>query len=95
VSIFAFRILHFIVDKGFVLPKRSDLPDGSLLISSEKNTIDRSIAATAKVHRLIVVTMNTKHYKKCGVRVFDPSKTNPKATTRARPPKRALQSRSG
>jgi hypothetical protein len=33
VSIFTFRILHLIVDTGFVPPKRSDLPDGSLLIS--------------------------------------------------------------
>lgn len=53
---------------------------GRLLALKEKNIVDRSIAATAKVHGMVVVTTNTKHYKQCGVRVLDPSKANPQIT---------------
>ena len=34
--------------------------------------LDGLIAATARVHRLTVVTRNTGHFCGCGVRVFDP-----------------------
>ncbi len=41
-------------------------------LSVKEPTIDALLAATAKVHGLIVVTRNVKHFAPLGIPVFDP-----------------------
>lgn len=49
---------------------------GRMLAESEKHTMDTAVAATAKIKKLTVVTLNTKHYQGRGVQLLDPSKDN-------------------
>ena len=45
---------------------------GRLNAPHPRNTVDSLIAATARVHELIVVTRNAKDFRDCGVPVIDP-----------------------
>lgn len=49
-----------------------------LLGAKQKNQRDMAIAATARVHDLVVVTRNVKDFAGRGVRVLDPFKSPPK-----------------
>lgn len=48
---------------------------GEMLGESEKHVDDAGIAATARVHGLVVVTRNVKDFDGRGVKVIDPFKT--------------------
>jgi len=48
-----------------------------LLGAKDKNQRDRALAATARVHGLVLVTRNIDHVRGCEVRVLDPFKANP------------------
>jgi predicted nucleic acid-binding protein len=52
---------------------------GKMLGGSEKHIMDTSIAATAKVKNLIVVTLNIRDYRGRGISALDPSKDDPRA----------------
>jgi toxin FitB len=73
------KIITFFRDRIFPVDTKVADEWGRLLGESEKNVNDRCIAATARIHGLIVVTRNTRHYKQCGVLVLDPSRPNPQA----------------
>ena len=45
---------------------------GQALAASEKHADDAGLAATALVHRLIVVTRNVKDFQRLGIPLFDP-----------------------
>jgi hypothetical protein len=47
-----------------------------MLAESEKHIMDTAVAATAKIKKLTIVTLNTKDYKGRGVQLLDPSKNN-------------------
>lgn len=52
-----------------------------LLGAKEKNERDMTLAATAKVHDLVIVTRNVKDFRGRGVRVLDPFKKKPTIET--------------
>lgn len=45
---------------------------GRLNAAAPPNTVDSLIAATARIHRLTVVTRNTRDFEGCGVQLLDP-----------------------
>lgn len=47
---------------------------GEMLGESEKHVDDAGLAATARVHSLVVITRNVKDFEGRGVRVIDPFK---------------------
>lgn len=51
---------------------------GELLAHSEKHVDDTGLAATAKVHGLVLLTRNMKHVAGRGVTALDPFKSKPK-----------------
>ncbi|OAX86291.1 hypothetical protein A7D16_19900 [Xanthomonas nasturtii] len=51
---------------------------GQLLAQSEKHINDTGLAATAKVHNMILVTRNVKDVKGRNLRVLDPYTKSPK-----------------
>ena len=51
---------------------------GELLAQSEKHIVDAGLAATARVHNLILVTRNSRDFKGRGVTTFDPFKRTSK-----------------
>lgn len=59
-----------------ILPITREVADlwGQLLAASEKHADDTGLAATAKVHGLILVTRNLKHVAGRGVTALDPFK---------------------
>jgi len=63
-----------------VLPVTSEIADlwGELLGQSEKNIDDAGLAATARIHGLVLVTRNIKHVADRGVATLDPFKTSPR-----------------
>ena len=54
---------------------------GRLLAASGKNDRDTALAATARVHNLVLVTRNIKHVAGRDVRVLDPFVKTPKIQT--------------
>lgn len=48
-----------------------------LLGAKDKHQRDRALAATARVHGLVLVTRNVADMRGCGVRVLDPFRTPP------------------
>ncbi|MDP3749701.1 MAG: PIN domain-containing protein [Phenylobacterium sp.] len=52
-----------------------------LLGAKDKNQRDMAIAATARVHGLVIVTRNVKDFEGRGVRVLDPFKSPPEIRT--------------
>jgi predicted nucleic acid-binding protein len=63
-----------------ILPVTKEIADlwGALLGESEKHIFDTGIAATARVHGLVVVTRNLDDYAGRGVATLDPFKKPPK-----------------
>jgi toxin FitB len=59
-----------------ILPVTREIADlwGQLLAESDKHTDDTGLAATARVHGLILVTRNLNHVSDRGVQVLDPFK---------------------
>jgi predicted nucleic acid-binding protein len=47
------------------------------LVQSERHADDAGFAATARVHGLIVVTRNTRHFARRNVSMLDPYKSPP------------------
>lgn len=45
---------------------------GEMLAERDKDMVDVGLAATARVHRLVVVSRNVAHLSRRGVRVLDP-----------------------
>jgi hypothetical protein len=58
---------------------------GQLLAEREVHIDDTGLAATAHVHRLILVTRNIKHVAGRGVPTLDPFKAQPKVNRPSRP----------
>lgn len=50
---------------------------GELLAGSEKHIDDTGMAATARIHRLTLVTRNVEHFRGRGVAVLDPYRASP------------------
>jgi predicted nucleic acid-binding protein len=48
-----------------------------LLGAKDKNQRDRALAATARVHDLVLVTRDIVDFRGCGVRVLNPFNANP------------------
>jgi predicted nucleic acid-binding protein len=65
-----------------VLPVTCEIADlwGELLGQSEKNIDGTGLAATARIHGLVLVTRNTRHVAGRGVATLDPFKTSPRIT---------------
>jgi predicted nucleic acid-binding protein len=65
-----------------ILPVTREIADlwGELLGQSEKNIDDTGLAATARVHSLVLVTRNIRHVAGRGVATLDPFKTSPRIT---------------
>jgi toxin FitB len=63
-----------------ILPITREVADlwGELLGQSDKHVDDTGLAATARVHGLVLVTRNLKHVTGRGVETLDPFKTKPK-----------------
>ena len=63
-----------------ILPVTREIADlwGELLGRSEKNLDDTGLAATARVHGLVLVTRNIRHVAGRGASTLDPFKTSPK-----------------
>lgn len=63
-----------------ILPVTRDVADlwGMMLAESERHIDDTGIAATARVHGLVVVTRNLKDFSGRGVATLDPFKPSPK-----------------
>lgn len=59
-----------------ILPITRDIAElwGSLLGESEKHVDDTALAATARVHGLILVTRNVKHFSGHRITILDPYK---------------------
>lgn len=53
---------------------------GELLAASEKHITDTGLAATARVHDLVLVTRNLAHVSGRGAATLDPYKASPKVT---------------
>ncbi|VVE03550.1 recombinase [Pandoraea pneumonica] len=60
--------------RGFVLPVTEEIGHtwGRLRAKHKEHAIDKLIAATALVHRLVVVTRNVKDFSDTGVEVHNP-----------------------
>lgn len=54
---------------------------GKMLGEKEKHRDDMAFAATARVHGLVIVTRNVKHFRGRGVRVLDPFRKSPAVAT--------------
>ena len=52
-----------------------------LLGAKDKDQRDRALAATARVHGLVLVTRNVQDFRGCGVLVLDPFKPTPSIET--------------
>jgi predicted nucleic acid-binding protein len=65
-----------------ILPVTREIANlwGELLGHSEKNIDDAGLAATARVHSLVLVTRNIRHVAGRGVATLDPFKTSPRIT---------------
>jgi len=65
-----------------VLPVTREIADlcGELLGQSERNVDDTGLAATARIHGLVLVTRNTRHVAGRGAATLDPFKTSPRIT---------------
>lgn len=65
-----------------VLPISREIADlwGELLGQTEKNIDDTGLAATARVHGLVLVTRNIKHVTGRGVATLDTFRTSPRIT---------------
>jgi len=63
-----------------VLPVTREIADlwGALLGASEKHVDDTGLAATARVHGLVLVTRNLRHVAGRGVATLAPFKASPK-----------------
>jgi len=63
-----------------ILPVTREIADlwGDLLGQSEKNIDDAGLAATARVHALVLVTRNVRHVAGRGAATLDPFKTSPR-----------------
>jgi predicted nucleic acid-binding protein len=63
-----------------VLPVSQEIAKlwGEMLASSEKHVDDTGLAATARVHDLVLVTRNLDHVKGRGAATLDPFKAKPK-----------------
>jgi hypothetical protein len=63
-----------------ILPVDRDVSElwGSLLAASEKHIDDTGLAATARVHHLVLVTRNLADVVGRGVATLDPFKSSPK-----------------
>jgi predicted nucleic acid-binding protein len=63
-----------------ILPITRDIADlwGQLLAVSGKYVDDTALAATARVHGLVLVTRNLKHVSGRGAATLDPFKASPK-----------------
>ena len=59
---------------GFILPFDQAVAQvwGKLRVPHPENPLDKQIAATALVHKLIIVTRNEKDFMGTGVEVFNP-----------------------
>lgn len=74
------------VDKAYqafsdrVLPVSQEIAKlwGEMLASSEKHVDDTGLAATARVHDLVLVTRNLDHVNGRGAATLDPFKAKPK-----------------
>jgi predicted nucleic acid-binding protein len=66
--------------EGRILPvdRRVAQHWGERLAASEKHVDDAGIAATARIHGLIVVTRNVRHFEPLGVAVLDPFRSPPR-----------------
>jgi predicted nucleic acid-binding protein len=65
-----------------ILPVTREIADlwGELLGQSEKNIDDTGLAATARVHSLVLVTRNIRHVAGRGAETLDPFKASPRIT---------------
>lgn len=65
-----------------ILPVTREIADvwGELLGQSEKNIDDTGLAATARIHGLVLVTRNVRHVADRGVATLDPFRTSPRAS---------------
>jgi toxin FitB len=65
-----------------VLPVTREIAElwGELLAQSDKHADDTGLVATARVHRLTLVTRNLKHVSGRGATTLDPFKPAPKIT---------------
>ena len=65
-----------------VLPVTREVANlwGELLGRSEKNVDDTGLAATARVHGLVLVTRNIRHVAGRGAATLDPFKTSPRVS---------------
>jgi predicted nucleic acid-binding protein len=65
-----------------ILPITREIADlwGELLGLSEKNIDDTGLAATARIHGLVLVTRNTRQVAGRGAATLDPFKTSPRIT---------------
>jgi len=63
-----------------VLPISREVAElwGELLAESEKHVDDTALAATARVHDLVLVTRNLEHVSGRGAATLDPYKASPK-----------------
>ena len=66
-----------------VLPINREIADlwGELLGRSDKNVDDTGLAATARVHGLVLVTRNIRHVAARGAATLDPFRTSPKISS--------------
>jgi toxin FitB len=72
----------FAAFSGRILPVTREIADlwGELLGRSDKNIDDTGLAATARIHGLVLVTRNTRHVAGRGAATLDPFKTSPRIT---------------
>lgn len=63
-----------------ILPVTREIADlwGELLAQSDKHVDDTGLVATARVHRLTLITRNLKHVSGRGATTLDPFKSKPK-----------------
>jgi predicted nucleic acid-binding protein len=67
-----------------ILPVTREIAElwGELLAQSDKHVDDTGLVATARVHRLTMVTRNLKHVSGRGAMALDPFKPAPRITSR-------------